>query len=357
VTEVPLNTPQSVKIHWDEAGVPQVGKTINFFATRGNFAATPTCPMITVCTTDANGDAIASISANNAGPAVISSVAAGASGPTSQISIEFISTMPTSLILQATLTSLAVNQQSVITAVVRDAQGNLVKDETVSFSLTDVSGGRISPASAVTDSFGRASTVYTAGAVPSANNGVVITATAAGTPGDTIRLTVAQQALFVVLGTANSVQELSSTQYALAYSVLVTDANGNPVANATVALNVLPIQYNKGSCGAPTITCPSEDSNRNGILDLGEDVNNNRTLEPGNVATVPTTVTTSATGFAFFDVVYAQEFAGLVEIELDARTVVVGSEGASQAQFFLPGGCVFPPSPPFGTATSCANPN
>jgi len=42
--QVPLNTPQAVTVHWDETGVNQAGQTINFFATRGNFAATPTCP-------------------------------------------------------------------------------------------------------------------------------------------------------------------------------------------------------------------------------------------------------------------------------------------------------------------------
>src|SRR5207245_885113 len=96
VTDMPLNTPQGIKIHWDEAGVPQVGRSITFFATRGNFAATLSCPSPTpaVCMTDANGDAIASISSNSAGPTVISAVAAGASGPTTQLSIDFIATMP-----------------------------------------------------------------------------------------------------------------------------------------------------------------------------------------------------------------------------------------------------------------------
>jgi adhesin/invasin len=304
------------------------------------------------------------ICSDNAGPAVISATA-GPAGPSSQISIEFVATIPTSLILQATLTSLAVNQQSVITAVLRDAQNNLVKNQTVSFSLTDVSGGQIFPASAVTDSFGRASTIYTAGAVPSANNGVGITAAAVDTLGntirDTIRLTVARQALFVVLGTANNVVTLSTTQYALAYSVLVTDANGSPIANTSVTLSIPPTQYRKGPCGNPNPpTCPSEDSNRNGILDPGEDTNNNGNnngiLDPGNVATVPTTVTTNTTGFAFFDVVYAQEFAGLVEVELNARTVVVGSEGSSQARFFLPGACIVPPVAPFGVGTTCTDP-
>ena len=193
--------------------------------------------------TDDKGDAIARISSKNAGPAVISATA-DQSGPSSQISIEFVATMPTSLILQATLTSLAVNQQSVITAVLRDAHNNLVKNQTVSFSLVDVSGGQISTASAVTDSFGQSSTVYTAGAVPSANNGVMITATV-DTLMDTITLTVAQQALFVVLGTANQVQDLSTTQYALPYSVLVTDANGSPIANTSVTLSIPPTQVSK----------------------------------------------------------------------------------------------------------------
>jgi len=377
VTDMPLNTPQGIKIHWDEAGVPQVGRSITFFATRGNFAATLSCPSPTpaVCMTDANGDAIASISSNSAGPTVISAVAAGASGPTTQLSIDFIATMPTSLILQATLTSLAIDQQSVITAVLRDAQGNLVKDQTVRFSLEDVSGGQISLASAVTDSFGRASTVYTASAVPSANNGVSITATAVDSLGNPIRstilLTVAQQALFVTLGTANNVRNLSSTQYALAYSVLVTDANGTPIANATVALNISPTQYQKSFCGAPTAICPNEDgvfdpNLKNGIRDLNpqdEDINGNQRLDPGNVAAVPTTVTTDATGFAFFDVVYAKEFGGdvagvtvgVVEVELKARTVVVGSEGSSRALFFLPGECVILTTPPFGTGMNCTD--
>jgi hypothetical protein len=73
------------------------------------------------------------------------------------------------------------------------------------------------------------------------------------------------------------------------------------------------------------------------------------------------TVTTDATGFSFFDVVYAKEFGGdvagltigVVEVELKARTVVVGSEGSSRALFFLPGTCIAPPLAPFGTGMNC----
>jgi hypothetical protein len=96
-------------------------------------------------------------------------------------------------------------------------------------------------------------------------------------------------------------------------------------------------------------------------LDPSEDRNNNGVLDPGNVAEVPTTVITDVNGFAFFDVLYAREFTW-VEVELEARTTVAGSEGSSKAIFFLPGvaddfkDCeVAPPGAvsPEGQATTC----
>jgi protocatechuate 3,4-dioxygenase beta subunit len=398
--EVRLGEDQEIVVHWDEAGVPQGGQTINFFATRGVLSAAS-------ATTDGNGDARVTISSANAGPAAITATATAADGPSSQIEIEFVATTPTSLILQANPTTVGINaegstdQQSIITAIVRDASGNLVKNQTVSFTLTDVTGGSIFPPSAVTDSFGRASTVYTAGAAASAQDGVIIDAEVAGTidceptdpipsgPCDRVTLTVAQQALFVTVGTSNVIQPLSETQYAKPYSVLVTDANGNPVDGAVVELNLFPTRYQKGfyalvfdesgtcigwgkvltvsaSSSLPNPdnadqACDNEDVNRNGLLNPGEDINNNGTLEPGNVATAPTSVTTDATGFALFSIVYAKEFTW-VEVELEARTTVAGSEAFSTARFFLPGlvddfnDCeVAPPGQlsPYGLATTC----
>ncbi len=90
--------------------------------------------------------------------------------------------------------------------------------------------------------------------------------------------------------------------------------------------------------------------------------NNNGRLDPGNVASVPSTVTTNTSGFALFDIVYAKEFTW-VEVELEARTVVAGSEGGSRVRFFLRGlvsdfnNClVAPPGQvsPYGVATTCS---
>jgi hypothetical protein len=400
-SRVNLGANQVVTVHWDEAGVNQVGQTINFLATRGTLN-----PVSDV--TDNNGDAQVMISSTNAGPAIITASTTVADGPSTQIEISFVATTPASLLLQASPTTLGVNQpgsaaeRSIITAVVRDAAGNLVENRNVSFTLVDVTGGTIFPSSAITDSFGRASTVYTAGTTQSGQDGVIIDAQVAGTTGcvptdpipagpcDRVTLTVGGQNLFVILGTSNIVQSLGTTQYAKPYSVLVTDSNGNPQENATVELNIFPIRYQKGfytlffdeedNCTGwgkvLTVTsssalpnpdnvdqaCDNEDVNRNGVLNPGEDINNNGSLQPGNVATtVPAQVTTDTTGFALFDVVYAREFTW-VEIELEARATVTGSEAFSRARFFLPGvvndfnDCeVAPPGQrsPYGLATTC----
>jgi len=376
--EVPLNTPQPVTVHWEESGLPVPnGRTVNFFTTRGTLS-TPSAMTV-------NGNATVTISSNQAGSAVINANVTG--GPSTQVKIEFFATTPSSLVLQAFPTTLGVNasgstaQQSIITAIVQDVNGNLVKNQTVSFSLTDITGGSIFPASAVTDSFGQASTVYTSSAVPSAQNGVIITAAVGAVPPKQVMLTVAQQALFVTLGTGNLVlTSLSPILFELPYSVLVTDANSNPVANATVELSVLPTRYRKGiyvQNGPPctawiqsvSSTCNDEDLNHNGVLDtspVNEDINGNSQLDPENAASVPGRVVTDANGFATFNVVYARQFNTWLEVDLRARATVTGSEGLSHAVFFLPGlasdfaNCTTAPPgvvSPYGTAATCTDPN
>ncbi len=385
-----------ITVHWDRNGTNQVGQTLTFSLTRGSFSASLPCPTTPVSTTtavtDGSGNATVTICSDNAGPSAISA-SAGSAGPSAQVSLAFVAETPAAIVLQAAPTTVGVNapgtttQQSVITAVVRDSAGNLVANRQVTFSLTDVSGGQIFPAAATTDSFGRASTIYTAGSSPSAQDGVVITAAVGGISSQ-VTLTVARQALFVTLGTGNQILIPSNTTtlYSQPYSGLVNDANGNPISNATIELNVRATRYQKGfyspffnSNGAcigwgkvlsvrgtadpddGDQACDNEDRNQNGILDTGEDLNNNTSLDPRIVVSVPQTVTTDATGFAFFDVTYAREFTW-VEIELEARAAVQGSEASARARFFLRGiasdfsDCeVSPPGQvsPFGLATTC----
>jgi hypothetical protein len=296
--------------------------------------------------------------------------------------------------LQANPGTISVNppgtaeERSTITATVRDANFNLVKGVTVNFTLFDVTGGEISPASAVTDEFGQASTVYTSSSTASALNGVRVDAAVQGFGvADSVTLTVAQRSLFITLGTGNTIVEPNPTTYEFPYSVLVTDTAGLPVPNALVTLNVVPVAAATGQTAyfkgfyelsppppgeAPwvqvvTASCFNEDANQNGILDPGEDFNNNGRLDPGNVATVSANnLTTDASGFAFFNVVYAQELANWVRVELTARASVAGSEATEVTRFILPilareltNKDASPPGnpSPFGVAASCANPN
>jgi adhesin/invasin len=316
------------------------------------------------------------IASTNAGPASITAAAGTPGGPSSQIDIEFVAVEAASLILQASPAALGVNQgdsddqQSIITAIVRDTSNNLVKNQTVSFSIfSDVSGGGISPPSAITDSFGRASTVYTAGAVPSAQDGVLIDAQAVGTGPctptaprpracDRVNLSVARQSLFITLGTGNEIFETRPTNYEMPFKAIVTDANSNPVAGVRVELNLTPLRYFKGTYvevtdvnggflrwgTAVAVRCTNEDiltgeitKDRNGILDgIDEDLNGDGVLQPGNVATLPAFVTTDATGIAEFRIDYPQDHANWVEVELEARTSVAGSESAERTTFILP---------------------
>ncbi|RKZ54826.1 MAG: hypothetical protein DRR08_25900 [Candidatus Parabeggiatoa sp. nov. 2] len=362
-TEINLNTSQEFLVHWDKGkNIPQANKAINISSTRGSLNTNNVV-------TDTNGDARFTISANNSGPAVITATVAGG-GSSAQISVYFIAIEANTMTLQAAPVTIAVNtpdseaEQSEITAVLRDSKNNLVKGKRLDFSLEDVTGGRLFPSSAVTDSFGRASTVYFAGTSSSAANGVKVTATVVDTPSVTasVRLTVAAKSLFVTLGTGNKIEIDGPTRYKYPYNVLVNDANGVAITDTDVVLSVLPLAFGKGyyfwdgtakfwrQVMTTSPACENEDTlsrdrgdDFNGILDnADEDRNSNGKLEPGNVATfdsggVLKTVETDANGFADFYIVYAKEYANWVEVQLTATVTVTGSEGSGKRIFWIGG--------------------
>ena len=367
-----VTPPQTLTVRLTAAGVGLNGCTVTFTTTRGALSSS-TATTAGVAPND--GTATVTVSSTNAGPAVITAqanpIACGGTSASlqTQVQVNFVATTPTQLTLQAVPATIGVNvppstaNRSTITATVRDAAFNLVKGVTVNFTLTDVTNGSINPASAVTDQLGQASTVYTASASASQLNNVKVAAAVVGFPAPPltcnpvnceVTLTVAQQSLFVVLGTGNLIAEPTTTTFAQPWNVRVTDVNGNTVQNATVTLGVVPVAkangtaYAKGFYTKPvpattppwvqviTGNCYNEDVNQNGILDPGEDTNNNSLLDPGNVASAPATVTTDSNGQAFFDVVYAQQFANWVTVDLTAFTTVAGSQGSSLARYTLP---------------------
>ncbi|KPC51744.1 Ig-like domain-containing protein [Amantichitinum ursilacus] len=376
---VVLNTPISLTLHYANGSTPLAGRTITFNATRGTISST------NPATTDANGNAVVTLQSATSGQGTVT---ASTSGITGSYDVYFLATNPTSVKLQPNVSKVSAGGSTTVTATVRDAANNLVRGQQVSFTVTnDTTGGTLSTATATTDDYGQASTKYTAGAVSGGSNGVTITGTVTGTSpavSGTTTLTVGGTALFITLGTGNTIStgagSGASTQYSMPYQVLVSDSAGNPVKNVAVTVAVIPQFYRKGSYAqgsaawVQTIAtqCANEDSNRNGILDPLEDINGNGTLEPGNVANVlsatgvtTNTVTTDDTGSAFIQIVYPKDRAYWVGVTLFATATVSGTEANSSANFVLPGITgdytnlsADPPGrySPYGVASSCTNP-
>jgi len=233
----------------------------------------------------------------------------------------------------------------------------------------------------------------------------------------------------ITLNSGNQLQAPNTTRYEEPWTVLVTDAQGNPVEGVTVTLSIDPLFYFKGRWitidtdgdGTPdewgkgfdsnddgqidqqgaVWQCnnedrllagltgfegselngilDTEDSNGNGALDSGEDINGNGTLdtedldgdgqlEPSRDSTViPGTVETNQNGFAEFKVAYPKGNATWSTVRLTAEAEVEGTERAETRRFQLrvlvedvsdinvtpPGGT----GGPYGQVADCSNPN
>ncbi len=387
---------------WTNAGAPVIGQAVTFATTRGLFSGgLPTA----TGTTDNNGNVTLSLSSTTAGPAVIT---ASATGVSADVQLNFVATNPTQIDLQASPDVIPTAGQSTITAIVRDANNNLVQNQPVSFTLTDKTGGAISVATATTSAQGVAKTVYTATGTASTSNGVTVTAALVNNPAITssVTLTVGGQTVFLSLGTGNTITPLPATgppytQYSEPFAIQALDSAGNPVVGATVTLTVVSLPptgataptapnfntttsyaaYRKGYwytgtdpisgdvcaatgwCQLVNADCLNEDLLGTGIYNSSEDVNGNGKLDPGNVATVtPGSVTTDSTGSAFVAVVYPQDHAEWVQVVLTATASVTGTQTSTTSTFWLPilasdinNAEVRPPGAisPYGTNVNC----
>ncbi|MES1942696.1 Ig domain protein, group 1 domain protein [Salinisphaera sp. PC39] len=351
--QIPLNTAQAVTLRWLDDGSPVTGQTVNFSTSRGTLSSNSG-------TTDGSGEVTVDVQATNAGPATITA-SDPASGLSTQLSVQFVATVPDSIDVQANPATVGPSSDSEITAVVRDSNNNLVTGAIVDFTLDDTTNGSLRDGSVTTDTRGVASTVYTSGST-SAAEPAEITAQVRGsaTINDTVEVTVGGQALRIVLGTGNELEEPNLTTYRVPYSAIVTDASGNPVPDADFRLSIRPLAYQEGEKQAVDIDqdgtadqwqaiyevggtsnefragCPNEDVNENDILDDGEDINGNGQLDPTNVATVPTDADLDENGAVEFGVTYPQEFSQWVRVRLRAVASVQGTESTANAVFVLP---------------------
>ncbi|HKJ88307.1 MAG TPA: Ig-like domain-containing protein, partial [Gammaproteobacteria bacterium] len=198
-----------------------------------------------------------------------------------------------------------------LVATVETSKGEPVANAPVSFEMVDTTGGgeTISPPSLLTGTNGEAVATFTSGTKASSTSGITLQASVPSTSlKDTFDMVITNQPGSVVIGQASEVQTNSTnTAYILPMSVLVSDANGNPVEGATVTLSNWPTYYHtgfwaqdqKGNWGPfYTGTFANEDVNENNNLDAGEDLNGDGEVTPKNsvAGNIPRTVTTDASG-------------------------------------------------------------
>ena len=414
LTQIPVGslTSTPVMVKFQQNNVPVANKTVSFAATGGVLDAT-------VAVTDSQGVATNGVRSNFSGPVTIQATV-GASQ--TSLPIEFIATQPSSMTVQVTPASIGPNPNAAqgvkpnstqIVAKVLDPNGNPVPGVTVNFSRkADPSNGDISAASTATDINGLALVQYFSGPNSTQNNGVWLHAEVAGNSavsGDTY-LTVSQKALFISLGTGNTMTNIDPQTYRRDWTVIVLDGTGAPVANQQLTVKILPNSYRKGVMAwdaiatqwvsrlwdpsKPTqllpiigasivgvadgyyIPCANEDANFNGVLDVAEDVNGNGRIEPGGVIAVAstnaaggiatsTTLTTDATGRATIALIYPESYAYWVEVKLQVLAQVGGTAGVAEAVFVVEGlSADFSDSKvapagrvsPFGQATTCSIP-
>lgn len=221
---------------------------------------------------------------------------------------------------------------STLKVTVRDANNNAVGGAAVMFGLlgTTGSGESVSPAVAITDSAGEATTTFSAGSSPTLAaiyaQASIVGQTCAFSPKpltaetnalcDAAPMMVSSSAVSVTVGFGTKIADTAnSTQYMLPGSVLVVNSNGSPVAGVPVTLTVFPVEYRNGiitsgkvwngsswlwECTGPfnTSAAPTwspgalmwiystateftaaEDRNRDGILDAGEDTTGNGVID------------------------------------------------------------------------------
>jgi len=378
-TPIAIGAAQTIRVQYKNSGLGVAGQLVAFSTTRGTFVTSTGI-------TDVSGQASAVLSSTTAGPAVVVAQISGIGSV--NLPVQFVATTPSSIIVQANPGGVLPNtsgiaNQSTIEAVVRDANGNAVANRQVNFTIVqDLSNGTLVPGNATTDANGRAEVKFIPGAISTPANGVIIQAEVASKNiiGRTL-LTVNGKAVFITLGFGNNISNLDETTYSKQFAVYVTDANGVAVGNQSVSLSVIPEQYYKGTLSklgdvwlyttTPT-SCVNEDSvlngqpDLNGILDSGQDVNRDGKLTPGNVAVAaPGNVMTDEFGRATFALQYGEQFAPWVRARITATASVAGTESRQSILFGLTGSVEdftadTPPAggtSPFGSSTSCTNPN
>ena len=381
-TEFGVNRVESVDVLWSSNGQPVVDGELRITTSAGQLLGGG------VLRTDAGGRIRIPLSSGSAGTAQLRVQDALDGDPSGTFELEFVATVPALVDVSTTSSRVFVGGRSDITALVRDAGGNPVKNREVVFTANDLHGGQLNPASAITDADGRARTGFVAGSGATENEAIEIFATVQGASASTggalassVRSSVVERRLNVTVGAGSGLESIGlDTQYAQNLVVQVADGSGVPLADASVAVSVAPLSYRKGylvlvdengrpepapsqeasdwkadrwgMSAASTIDCEAEDANLNRILDVerGEDVNGNGLLDPqdpavltavadaANFATLDGngTLLTDANGTGYFRLAYPKGNASWSDLRITARVNALGTEGQDSLELSMP---------------------
>lgn len=408
----------------DQAGNPMVGQEIQI-------VAVGLTPANATGTTGTNGDfEFAYVAPSVAGTYEVTASAGGATtNPSTIVTVQASSTVPNVNMATVTSTSVSANPSvigtnlagataniSTIRTLVLGGSNASISNVRVRFDLNgDVNsiGGTFSTGSTtlITDGNGVATTNYIPGTKSSPTNGVTVRACFYGSDAEAAAaaadgsgklspcpfasaktLTVTSEPLGVSIGT-NELIIVNELTYVKKFIVSVVDAAGVAMAGVNIDVSVDLPQYRKGFyvlagdtwvktgslASGDAAMCANEDTNRNGVLEAGENINGaipypdgtfNTRLEPGksDVSISLLQAKTRADGTAELQLQYAKSFATWVDAKITVTASgVSGTEG--RATFLVA------PVPadaasiknkdvapayvvsPYGVATSCANPN
>ena len=168
IPEISLNATKTLTVNWLRDNLPHPNSDVFFSTTRGEITGNGqpfSGQVVTSVQTDNAGLAKVDVRAQYAG---IATIAASSKTGNTNIStaklVEFVSKNPEVVEVQVFPSQIGVGEKATVTAVVRDSKDNPVKNQVVAFSLSNSASGQISPATAITNSQGVATTEFIADA-------------------------------------------------------------------------------------------------------------------------------------------------------------------------------------------------
>jgi len=380
-----------------------IGKQVEVQTTLGKFASGSAASnnvivTKTIAATDISGNIVTipvTLTSELAGITALQATVLGETLPNGEpryratVDARFRATTPAKMLFQAVKSVITPGGSTEIVATVKDKNDVPVEGQTVVFSRTsDSSAGRLSAATAVTNSRGEARVVYQANA-SSPIGGVIINAGLLddkfNVPTRTTTVTVSEEAVYTTLAFADKISS-DDIYYNVRGSISVMDGSGRAVPNKEVSIKSYAVEYAQGKVcllntnvayqGANTIDkdgtvntpalktstkqeplifksnwYDTEDPEYNYTLDKDADINinddgsiGNGRLDPinpvaiinGQVSEDGYSFTTDEVGRADFEIRYPIRYSTWVKVRFDASTFLNGSESTQSINYVLP---------------------